>query len=68
MDFYTIGVIIRKLYELSQAYERVPVSQNNENLMMTMINRLTSPDLREREAIVLEIIEDIERENLLGNN
>ena len=64
MDFYTIGVIIRKLYELSQAYERVPVRQNNENLMMTMINRLTSPDLREREAIVLEIIEDIERENL----
>ena len=57
-------MIIRKLYELSQAYERVPVSQNNENLMMTMINRLTSPDLREREAIVLEIIEDIERENL----
>lgn len=34
---------------------------------MTMINRLTSPDLREREAIVLEIIEDIERENLEGS-
>lgn len=33
---------------------------------MTMINRLTSPDLRDREAIVAEIIEDIERENLEG--
>lgn len=59
VDFYAIGVIIRKLYELSQAHERIPVSQNNENLMMTMINRLTSADLRQREAIVLEIIEDI---------
>lgn len=32
--------------------------------MMTMINRLTSPDLQDRQAIVAEIIEDIERENL----
>lgn len=31
---------------------------------MTMINRLTSPDLQDRQAIVAEIIEDIERENL----
>lgn len=63
VDFYAIGVIIRKLYELSQAHERVPISQNNENLMMTMINRLTSPELSDRQAIVAEIIEDIEREN-----
>lgn len=31
---------------------------------MTMINRLTSCDLQDRQAIVAEIIEDIERENL----
>ena len=29
VDFYSIGVIIRKLYQLSQAHERTPVSQNN---------------------------------------
>ena len=33
---------------------------------MTMINRLTSPDLAERAAIVDEIIEDIEKENSEG--
>jgi serine/threonine protein kinase len=66
VDFYAIGVIVRKMYEVSQAHERVPVSQNNENLMMTMINRLTSHDLHERQAIAAEIIEDIEGENLEG--
>jgi len=29
VDFYTIGVIIKKLYEQSQVMEKVPVSQNN---------------------------------------
>ena len=33
---------------------------------MTMINRLTSPDLTQRAAIVDEIIEDIEKENAEG--
>jgi serine/threonine protein kinase len=66
VDFYAIGVIIKKLYEQSQVLEKVPVSQNNENLMMTMINKLTSADLEERAAIAEEIIENIERENLEG--
>jgi hypothetical protein len=35
--------------------------------MTTMIAKLTSPDLTERAAIVAEIIEDIERENLEGS-
>jgi len=29
VDFYSIGVIIKKLYEQSQIYEKVPISQNN---------------------------------------
>jgi hypothetical protein len=52
VDFYSIGVIIGKLYELSQAHERAPVSQNKQTFMTTIITRLTSPDLEERQAIV----------------
>ena len=32
--------------------ERAPVNQNNQNLMMSMIEKLTSVDLGERAAIV----------------
>lgn len=64
VDFYSVGVIVRKLYEQSQALERAPVSQNNQNLMMAMIDKLTSPDLEERASIVREILEDIAKEDL----
>ena len=45
VDFYSVGVIVRKMYEQSQLLERGPVNQNNQNLMMAMIQKLTSNDL-----------------------
>lgn len=34
--------------------------------MMTMINKLTSADLEERAAVVADIIENIEKRNMNG--
>ena len=45
VDFYSVGVIVKKLYEQSQTAERALFNQNNQNLMMTMIEKLTSHDL-----------------------
>jgi hypothetical protein len=50
-------VIVKKLYESCQGYEKIPISQNNENSMLAMINKLTSVDLNERMKIVNELIE-----------
>ena len=44
--------------------QRAPVNQNNQNLMMSMIEKLTSSDLGQRAAIVHQILEDIAREEL----
>ena len=62
VDFYSVGVIVKKLYEQSQTAERALFNQSNQNLMMTMIEKLTSHDLAEREAIAHEILDDIARE------
>ena len=52
VDFYSVGMIVRRLYEQSQIMERAPVNQNNQNLMMSMIEKLTYVDLGERADIV----------------
>lgn len=57
-------MIVRSLYEQSQILERAPVNQKNQNLMMAMIEKLTSSDLTERAGIAHEILEDIAREDL----
>lgn len=55
VDYYTIGIVIKELYQ--KIYEFQNKSESQSSLLIEkMIGSLTSKNLKQREEIVLELV------------